>query len=259
MPNSHSRQLPLLPIVPITVQGSPLGLGSLAIGTLCLLMQAADADGASTKSATITASTAVCPLRIGRILPSTSTLRSVVVSFQNQINPYRVSARGRGGAAMKKGKGITSARPALTMAAVALVCCLAPAYANGSGSAPNEYEGQTKVRTDGRLRSGRFETIRVKGFPGEGRTEVTFLPTAICESSCGATPRPGAKTNASGAATFRVRVPGTFFNSKNKRAYFRNGERIDLEVLWEGSGHTFDVGSADPDPILIRTHKHRSG
>jgi hypothetical protein len=159
------------------------------------------------------------------------------------------------------GEGVASVLGALTMAAVMLFCCLTPAYAssNGSGSGRYEHEGQVKVRTNGRLRPGHFETIRVKGFPGRGRAEVIFLPTAICESSCGAIPRPGAKTNASGAATFRVRVPGTFLNSKNKRAYFRDGERIDVEVLWEGPGHTFEVGSADPEPILVRTHKHRSG
>jgi len=159
-----------------------------------------------------------------------------------------------------KGEAVASVLGALTMAAAMLACCLTPAYADssGSGSARNEHEGQAKVRTDGRLRPGHFETIRVKGFPGKGRTEVTFLPTAICEGSCGATPRHGAKTNANGAATLRVRVPGTFFNSKNKRAYFRDGERIDLEVLWYGPGHTFEVGSANPEPILVRTHK-RSG
>jgi hypothetical protein len=156
---------------------------------------------------------------------------------------------------------VASVLGVLAMAAVMLACCLTPAYADssGSGSARDEHAGKAKVRTDGRLRLGRFETIRVKGFPGRGRAEVIFLPTAICEGSCGAIPRPGAKTNASGAATFRVRVLGTFLNSKNKRTYFRNGERIDLEVLWEGPGHTFEAGSADPEPILVRTHKHRSG
>lgn len=153
-------------------------------------------------------------------------------------------------------KGEAVASGAMTMAAAMLACCLTPAYADsGSGSARNEHAGQAKVRTDGRLRPGRFETIRVKGFPGRGRSEVIFLPTAICEGSCGAIPRPGAKTNARGAATFRIRVPGTFLNSKNKPVYFRDGERIDVEVLWEGPGPTFEAASADPEPILVRTHK----
>jgi hypothetical protein len=140
-----------------------------------------------------------------------------------------------------------------------LVCCLATIHASAAESVAAAPEKEAKVLTDGHLRPGRFETIRVKGFPGTGRTEVNFFPTAICENSCGALSRPGGMTNARGAAKFRVRVPGTFFDHRNKRAYFRDGERIDLEVLWHGPNRTFDVGVAHPEPILVRMHGHRHG
>src|SRR3569623_3549290 len=67
-----------------------------------------------------------------------------------------------------------------------------------------------RVTTDGHLRPGHLETIKVKGFPGKGRTWVSFLPTAICEDGCGSRSSPGGPTNAKGEGTFRVRVPGTF-------------------------------------------------
>jgi hypothetical protein len=158
--------------------------------------------------------------------------------FEAAVSDARVPAAGR----------------SLLIALVALVFCLVAAHASANETITSAPEGEEKVFTDGHLRPGRFETIRVRGFPGKGKIEVTFLPTAICENSCGALPCPGGKTNSHGAAKFRVRVPGTFFDHKNKRAYFRNGERIDLEVLWSGPDHAFDVGGADPDPILVRTH-----
>ncbi len=143
--------------------------------------------------------------------------------------------------------------------AVALVCCFVVARAGATESIASAPEGKEKVFTDGHLRPGHLEAIRVRGFPGKGRIEATFLPTAICESSCGALPRPGGKTNSHGAAKFSVRVPGTFVDHENRRAYFRDGERIDLEVLWYGPDRSFDVGGADPDPILVRTHGQRHG
>lgn len=145
------------------------------------------------------------------------------------------------------------------IAVVALACCLVAAHANAMEGTVSAPEGEERVFTDGHLRPGRFETIRVRGFPGKGRIEATFLPTAICGSSCGALPRPGGKTNSHGAAKFRVRVPGTFVDHENRRTYFRDGERIDLEVLWYGPDRSFDVGGADPDPILVRTHGQRHG
>ena len=127
-----------------------------------------------------------------------------------------------------------------------------------SVSAPAE-EPEARVLTDGHLRVGHFETIRVRGFPGKGRTEVDFFPTAICGESCGAAARRGAKTNARGAAKFRVRIPGTFFDHRNRHTYFRDGERLELEVLWYGPERSFAVGSSYPDPILVRAHGSRHG
>lgn len=115
------------------------------------------------------------------------------------------------------------------------------------------------VRTDGHLRPGPIETIRVKGFPGKGRTEIAFMPTAICENRCGAISRRSGKTNALGAGKLRVRVPGTFIGQGGRRIYFRDGERIDLEVLWNGAQRSFDVASANPDPIFVRTRGHQHG
>lgn len=57
IPRSHSRQLPLLPIVPSIVHVLPSGLDPLATGTLCRAMQAACAVGAGAmRNATVTAS-----------------------------------------------------------------------------------------------------------------------------------------------------------------------------------------------------------
>jgi hypothetical protein len=108
--------------------------------------------------------------------------------------------------------------------------------------------------TDGHLRPGHLETIRFAGFPGKGVLEVSFFPTAICEDGCGARSFRGARTNAQGKASFRVRMPGTFFDLRNRPVYFRDGERINVEVTWEGRSHSFASASAEPVPILIRTH-----
>lgn len=146
------------------------------------------------------------------------------------------------------------------VAAVVFACLLMSGQAGATGSsvsAPPETEG--KVFTDGHLRAGHFETIRVTGFPGKGKTAVSFFPTAICGNSCGAVTRPGGETDGRGAAKFKVRVPGTFLDHKNRRAYFRNGERIDLQVLWYGPSHSFNVGSSRVDPILVRTNGDSHG
>jgi hypothetical protein len=115
------------------------------------------------------------------------------------------------------------------------------------------------VSTDGHLRPGHIEIIRVKGFPGRGSTEIAFFPTAICENACSAIGRRGGKTTALGTGRLRARVPGTFIARNGKHVYFRDGERIDLQVIWNGPHRTFDVGSASPDPIVVRTHGHRNG
>jgi hypothetical protein len=149
----------------------------------------------------------------------------------------------------------------LLAALVVGVCSLATAHASTtvrSGSNAAE-EREARVFTDGRLRSGHLEMIRVAGFPGKGITAVSFFPTAICEDSCGANSYRGGRTNASGAAEFKVRIPGTFFDHRNRHAYFRDGERIDVNVTWSGPDHSFAVGSANPEPILVRTHGARRG
>lgn len=113
-------------------------------------------------------------------------------------------------------------------------------------------ERKPRVVTDGRLRPGHLESIRVMGFPGKGVTEVSFFPTAICEDACGARSFRGGMTNANGAAKFRVRIPGTFFDHRNRPVYFRDGERVDVIVTWEGSARSFDVANADPEPVIVR-------
>jgi len=118
--------------------------------------------------------------------------------------------------------------------------------------------GETvRVTTDGHLRPGHMETIKVKGFPGKGRTQVSFLPTAICEDRCGSQSYPGGPTNAKGEGTLRVRVPGTFFDAHEHREYFRDRERINLDVEWEGADGRFAGGSAEPEPIIVRDHGRR--
>lgn len=141
------------------------------------------------------------------------------------------------------------------MAAPIVGLCLLVFASAGSAVAHGTRErGQPKAMTDGRLRPGHLETIRLTGFPGRGFVEVAFFPTAICEDECAARSRRGGWTDAEGAAKFRVRVPGTFVDQRNRSVYFRDGERIDLEVLWEGAGRNFAVVTARPEPIIVRTH-----
>jgi hypothetical protein len=139
-------------------------------------------------------------------------------------------------------------------ASVLGLCFLAASPAGVAVGHGERGRGQAKASTDGRLRPGHLETIRVVGFPGRGLVEVAFFPTAICEDECAARSRRGGWTDARGKAKFRVRVPGTFIDQRNRSVYFRNGERIDLEVLWEGAGHSFAVVTAEPEPIIVRTH-----
>jgi hypothetical protein len=159
---------------------------------------------------------------------------------------------------------MNSARCTLLLAVPVVVvgaCSLATAHASttvGFDSDAAE-EREARIFTDGRLRVGHLETIRVAGFPGKGIAEVAFFPTAICEDGCGASSYRGGRTNASGAAEFKVRIPGTFFDHRNRHVYLRDGERIDVEVTWRGPDNGFAVGSANPEPILVRNHGANRG
>jgi hypothetical protein len=136
------------------------------------------------------------------------------------------------------------------------ICSLAivpTSTATGSDSDATK-EMEARVFTDGRLRAGHLETIRVTGFPGKGVTDISFSPTAICEDGCGVRSYRGGRTDARGAAEFKVRIPGTFFDLRNRNVYFRDGERIDVNVTWSGPNRGFAVGSAYPEPILVRSH-----
>jgi len=143
-------------------------------------------------------------------------------------------------------------RRVLLLASPLLVWALVSASASGS---PREKEAH--AFTDGHLRPGHLETIRVKGFPGSGRTEVAFFPTAICGSECAAAGRRGARTGSSGAGKFVVRMPGTFTAQGGNHVYFRDGERIDLQVLWYGPGKAFETAYVSPEPIIVRSHEPR--
>jgi len=99
--------------------------------------------------------------------------------------------------------------------------------------------------------------MRAAGFPGTGMLEVSFFPGAICEDECGGRSVRAGRTNPSGTATFRVRVPGTFINEHGGSTYFRDGERVEVLVTWAGPGRSFAVTSAEPEPIIVRTHDHR--
>lgn len=112
-----------------------------------------------------------------------------------------------------------------------------------------------RVMTDGHLRVGHLETIRVAGAPGKGVVQVSFFPTAICENECGARAVVGGRTDADGAGKFRVRVPGTFTNEHGRPTPFRDGERVNVEVTWEGADHSFAHGSAAPEPVIVRVHR----
>ena len=143
------------------------------------------------------------------------------------------------------------------VAALAAVSCwLTIAHGRAIAGGP---EAEPRVFTDGHLRPGHLETMRVKGFPGKGVLSITFFPTAICEAECGANGFWGGRTDASGAAKFRVRIPGTFFDHRERHTYFRDGERIKVNVNWEGPDHSFAVGEAMPEPILVRTHGSHHG
>lgn len=148
---------------------------------------------------------------------------------------------------------------ALPLISLLLVWSLVPAIASGSETDLRQEEKEAHAFTDGHLRPGHFETIRVKGLPGRGRTEVTFFPTAICGSKCGAPGRQGTGTNGRGSGKFVVRMPGTFVAHDGKHVYFRDGERIDVQVLWYGPGETFEVASVSPEPIIVRTHRPQHG
>lgn len=128
-----------------------------------------------------------------------------------------------------------------------------------SPAAVKEAKRHPRVLTDGRLRPGHLETIRVVGFPGKGETQISFFPGAICEDACGARTFAGARTGSKGAAKFRVRMPGNFLDSRNRPVYFRDGERIEISVTWEGSDRGFDVATANPEPVIVRTHGRRHG
>jgi hypothetical protein len=127
-------------------------------------------------------------------------------------------------------------------------------FAIGVAPALGRPERRPRVITDGRLRPGHFETIRVVGFPGKGAIGVSFFPTAICEDGCAARVFEEGDTDAKGAAKFRVRMPGTFTDLHDRHIYFRNGERIDVNVTWEGADGSFDVATAKPEPVIVRTH-----
>lgn len=152
-----------------------------------------------------------------------------------------------------------ASRRALPLASLLLACALAPAAANGSETASRPQEKEAHASTDGHLRPGHLETIRVKGFPGSGRIEAAFFPTAICGSECAAASRRGGRTGDTGAGKFVVRMPEAFVARNDKHVYFRDGERIDLQVLWYGAQEAFDVASASPEPIIVRTHRSQHG
>jgi hypothetical protein len=131
------------------------------------------------------------------------------------------------------------------------MCIVHPGFAADHERGGGE---RSRVITDGRLRPGHLESIRVMGFPGKGIIDVSFFPTAICEDECGARSFRGGWTDAKGAGTFRVRVPGTFFDHRNRPVYFRDGERVEVQVTWEGPDNGFDFASANPEPIIVRVN-----
>ncbi|MBS1891482.1 MAG: hypothetical protein JST59_09315 [Actinobacteria bacterium] len=117
--------------------------------------------------------------------------------------------------------------------------------------------GSVRVTTDSHLRPGHLETIKVKGFPGKGNLYASFFPTAICESECGAADLFGGRANAKGEGTMKIRMPGTFEDLHGHHAYFRDRERIEVLVSWEGEDGTFKTGNAEPEPIIVRDHGGR--
>jgi hypothetical protein len=152
-----------------------------------------------------------------------------------------------------------SSAGSLFLVALVMGTCLFAAADMDTAESRERGQAEPRVITDGRLRPGHLETIRVAGFPGRGAIEVSFFPTAICEDGCGARSFGGGRTNANGAATFRVRVPGTFLDPRDRLVYFRDGERIDVNVTWEGAHRSFAFASAEPEPIIVRTYESRRG
>ena len=246
IPKSHSRQLPLLPISPSIVHVSPSGFGALAMGTRCRVMHAAPAIGieAKKKAANAAARQAVdVELRVRVILIARGIYRvHAMVGFRQPVDRRKLGSR-----------------QALPLACFLLACALAPAGASGSETALRPQAKEAHAFTDGHLRPGHLETIRVKGFPGSGRTEVAFFPTAICGNECAAASRRGGRTGDSGAGKFVVRMPGAFVAQGGKHVYFRDGERIDLRVDWYGPQKAFEAAFASPEPIIVRTHRSQHG
>lgn len=141
----------------------------------------------------------------------------------------------------------------MSLLGAVLLATSAAAAPTVAATASGESEPEPVVHTDGDFRPGRFETIRVSRFPGAGKTEVIFFPSAICESECGAVGRRSGRTSEDGSGQLRVRVPGYFFDADGRRTPFLNLERIDLTVLWEGSGKDdFAVGRPEHAPVLRR-------
>ncbi len=139
------------------------------------------------------------------------------------------------------------------------ICLLTAPGVGASEVGGHKAKKEPRIITDGHLRPGHLETIRATGFPGKGEIWVSFFPTAICEDGCAANSYSGGRTDARGGATFRVRVPGTFFSFHNRHVYFRDGERIAVNVTWEGPNDSFAVGYAEPEPTIVRTHGSRHG
>ena len=142
----------------------------------------------------------------------------------------------------------------LFLAVAIVAACLLAAAEPGSAEREKQRRSKPAVITDGRLRPGHLEIIRLSGFPGKGVTGISFFPTAICEDSCGVRVFEGGRTNSRGAARLRVRVPGTFLDHRDRLTYFRDGERIEVNVTWQGSGGRFASADAKPEPIIVRTH-----
>lgn len=101
--------------------------------------------------------------------------------------------------------------------------------------------------------------MHASGFLGKGKIEVSFFPSAICEDECAARSFNAGVTDADGAGTLRVRVPGTFLDHRNRPVYFRNGERVEALVQWEGPDKKFEIVVVRPEPIIVRTYGQRRG
>jgi hypothetical protein len=136
------------------------------------------------------------------------------------------------------------------------ICLCALASISFAGGQTTTQMKHATVITDGRLRPGHLESIGVAGFPGRGIIEFSFFPTAICEDECSAHSFRVGRTNAQGAARFQVRIPGTFIDHRRRSVYFRDGERIEVDAIWEGVDHSFDVARAYPQPIIVRVGPH---